>query len=162
MELLYATGIRVSELCGIDISDVDHTRNVVKVLGKGNRERVVPFGIPAAGAVQDWITLRSQIAVDKFALFVGVRGARIDPRAVRTLVNRVTLATTGQRLSPHALRHSAATHVLEGGADLRVVQELLGHSSMSTTQRYTHVSVDRLRNTFRLAHPRAEDMSDDE
>jgi integrase/recombinase XerC len=162
LELLYATGIRVSELCGIDISDVDHTRNVVRVLGKGNRERVVPFGIPAAGAVQDWITLRSQIAVDKFALFVGVRGARIDPRAVRTLVNRVTLATTGQRLSPHALRHSAATHVLEGGADLRVVQELLGHSSMSTTQRYTHVSVDRLRNTFRLAHPRAEDMSDDE
>lgn len=162
LELLYATGIRVSELCGIDISDVDHTRNVVRVLGKGNRERVVPFGIPAAGAVQDWITVRSQIAVDKFALFVGVRGARIDPRAVRTLVNRVTLATTGQRLSPHALRHSAATHVLEGGADLRVVQELLGHSSMSTTQRYTHVSVDRLRNTFRLAHPRAEDMSDDE
>jgi integrase/recombinase XerC len=162
LELLYATGIRVSELCGIDISDVDHTRNVVRVLGKGNRERVVPFGIPAAGAVQDWITLRSQIAVDKFALFVGVRGARIDPRAVRTLVNRVTLATTGQRLSPHALRHSADTHVLEGGADLRVVQELLGHSSMSTTQRYTHVSVDRLRNTFRLAHPRAEDMSDDE
>jgi integrase/recombinase XerC len=162
LELLYATGIRVSELCGIDISDFDHTRNVVRVLGKGNRERVVPFGIPAAGAVQDWISLRSQIAIDKFALFVGVRGARIDPRAVRTLVNRVTLATTGQRLSPHALRHSAATHVLEGGADLRVVQELLGHSSMSTTQRYTHVSVDRLRNTFRLAHPRAEDMSDDE
>jgi integrase/recombinase XerC len=162
LELLYATGIRVSELCGIDISDVDQTRNVVRVLGKGNRERVVPFGIPAAGAVQDWITLRSQITVDKLALFVGVRGARIDPRAVRTLVNRVTLATTGQRLSPHALRHSAATHVLEGGADLRVVQELLGHSSMSTTQRYTHVSVDRLRNTFRLAHPRAEDMSDDE
>lgn len=162
LELLYATGIRVSELCGIDISDVDHTRNVVRVLGKGNKERVVPFGIPAAGAVQGWIAVRSQIAVDKFALFVGVRGARIDPRAVRTLVNRVTLATTGQRLSPHALRHSAATHVLEGGADLRVVQELLGHSSMSTTQRYTHVSVDRLRNTFRLAHPRAEDMSDDE
>ncbi len=162
LELLYATGIRVSELCGIDISDFDHTRNVVRVLGKGNRERVVPFGIPAAGAVQDWISLRSQIAIDKFALFVGVRGARIDPRAVRTLVNRVTLATTGQRLSPHALRHSAATHVLEGGADLRVVQELLGHSSMSTTQRYTHVSVNRLRNTFRLAHPRAEDMSDDE
>lgn len=162
LELLYATGIRVSELCGIDISDVDHTRNVVRVLGKGNKERVVPFGIPAAGAVQGWIAVRSQIAVDKFALFVGVRGARIDPRAVRTLVNRATLATTGQRLSPHALRHSAATHVLEGGADLRVVQELLGHSSMSTTQRYTHVSVDRLRNTFRLAHPRAEDMSDDE
>ncbi len=162
MELLYATGIRVSELCGLDITDVDHRRNVVRVLGKGNKERVVPFGIPAAGAVDDWITVRSQIAADQLALFVGVRGARIDPRAVRTLVNRATFIATGQQLSPHALRHSAATHVLEGGADMRVVQELLGHSSMSTTQRYTHVSVDRLRNTFRLAHPRAEGTSDDE
>ena len=162
VELLYATGIRVSEICGLDVSDVDRRRNVAKVMGKGNKERVVPFGIPAAGALDSWIPLRSQLAVDPQALFVGVRGARIDPRTVRTLVNRVTLAATGQRLSPHALRHSTATHVLEGGADMRVVQELLGHSSMSTTQRYTHVSVDRLRQTFRLAHPRAEGTSQDE
>jgi integrase/recombinase XerC len=162
VELLYATGIRVSEVCGLDVSDVDRRRNVAKVMGKGNKERVVPFGIPAAGALDSWIPLRSQLAVDPQALFVGVRGARIDPRTVRTLVNRVTLAAIGQRLSPHALRHSTATHVLEGGADMRVVQELLGHSSMSTTQRYTHVSVDRLRQTFRLAHPRAEGTSQDE
>jgi integrase/recombinase XerC len=161
VELLYATGIRVSELCGLDISHVDRSRNVVKVLGKGNKERMVPFGIPAAGAIDSWMLLRAHIATDNKALFVGVRGARIDPRTVRTLVNTITHAATGQRLSPHSLRHSAATHVLEGGADMRVVQELLGHASMSTTQRYTHVSVDRLRNTFRLAHPRAEESKED-
>lgn len=161
VELLYATGMRVSELCGLNISDVDRSRNVVKVLGKGNKERMVPFGKPAARAIDSWAHVRSHIAIDNKALFVGVRGARIDPRTVRTLVNTVTLSATGQRLSPHALRHSAATHVLEGGADMRVVQELLGHSSMSTTQRYTHVNVDRLRNTFRLAHPRAEESKED-
>jgi integrase/recombinase XerC len=162
VELLYATGIRVSELCGLNIADIDGSRNVIKVLGKGNKERMVPFGIPASRAIETWLLLRSHIATDQEALFVGVRGSRIDPRTVRTLVNVVTLTATGQRLSPHALRHSTATHVLEGGADMRIVQELLGHTSMSTTQRYTHVSVDRLRSTFRLAHPRAEESKDDQ
>lgn len=162
VELLYATGIRVSELSGLDITDVDRGRNVVKVLGKGNKERVVPFGIPAASAIDSWLDARPQISKDPCALFVGVRGSRIDPRTIRTIVNVATLSATGHRLSPHALRHSTATHVLEGGADMRVVQELLGHASMSTTQRYTHVSVDRLRKTFRLAHPRAEDTSHDQ
>lgn len=162
LELLYATGIRVSELCHMDISDVDRSRNVIKVLGKGNKERVVPFGIPAAHALDSWLEVRPNLTAAPQALFVGVRGGRIDPRTVRTLVNRATLVATGQRLSPHTLRHSTATHVLEGGADMRVVQELLGHSSMSTTQRYTHVSVDRLRKTFELAHPRAEGISEDE
>lgn len=156
LEMLYATGIRVSELCGANISDVDMHRHVLLVRGKGNKERMVPFGIPASEALEKWMQVRNQVAEVDEALFVGVRGGRIDPRAVRTLVNVVTLQTTGQRLSPHALRHSAATHVLEGGADMRVVQELLGHSSMSTTQRYTHVSVERLKRTFELAHPRAE------
>ncbi len=160
LEMLYATGVRVSELCGADTSDVDLNRNVLLVKGKGNKERMVPFGTPAAKAVQEWFHVRHHIAAGTNALFVGVRGNRIDPRAVRTLVNEVTLQTTGQRLSPHALRHSTATHVLEGGADMRVVQELLGHSSMSTTQRYTHVSVERLKKTFELAHPRAEGSSD--
>jgi integrase/recombinase XerC len=156
LEILYATGIRVAELCGANISDVDLNRNVLLVRGKGNKERMVPFGQPAANAVDEWFCVRNKMAGSSTALFVGVRGNRINPRAVRTLVNEVTLQTTGQRLSPHALRHSTATHVLEGGADMRVVQELLGHSSMSTTQRYTHVSVERLKRTFELAHPRAE------
>jgi len=156
LETLYATGIRVSELCSVNIPDVDQNRHVLLVRGKGDKERVVPFGEPAAEAISVWLRVRGQMAGKTEALFVGVRGARIDPRTVRTLVNMVTLDVTGQRLSPHSLRHSAATHVLEGGADMRVVQELLGHSSMSTTQRYTHVSVERLKKTFELAHPRAE------
>lgn len=160
LELLYATGIRVSELCGIDVADLDRGRNVLRVMGKGNKERMVPFGIPAAQAIDGWLRVRSQLTSDPKPLFVGIRGSRIDPRTVRTVVNRVTLAATGQQISPHALRHSAATHVLEGGADMRVVQELLGHSSMLTTQRYTHVSMDRLKKTFELAHPRAEGSSD--
>lgn len=160
LELLYATGIRVSELCGTDIGDLDRRRNVLRVLGKGGKERMVPFGSPAAHAIDTWLHFRSQLAREPKPLFVGTRGGRIDPRTVRTLVNRVTLEATGQRLSPHALRHTTATHVLEGGADMRVVQELLGHSSMSTTQRYTHVSMDRLKKTFELAHPRAEGSSD--
>lgn len=160
LELLYATGIRVSELCGTDLGDLDRRRNVLRVLGKGGKERMVPFGSPAAQAIDKWLHFRSQLALEPKPLFVGTRGGRIDPRTVRALVNRVTLQATGQRLSPHALRHSTATHVLEGGADMRVVQELLGHSSMSTTQRYTHVSMDRLKKTFELAHPRAEGRSD--
>jgi len=161
LEMLYATGIRVSELCGMNIEDLDTSRSVARVLGKGNKERVVPCGIPAMRALDAWLEVRSDLAQDPTALFVGVQGRRIDPRTVRTLVNRVSLQAIGTRLSPHALRHSTATHVLEGGADMRVVQELLGHSSMSTTQRYTHVSVDRLRKTFELAHPRAEGTNEE-
>jgi len=155
LELLYATGIRVAELCGADCGDLDPKRRVLRVLGKGNKERMVPYGVPAQKAVDRWLVFRGQLARGTQSLFVGTRGARIDQRVVRTVVNQSTSALTGHALSPHALRHTAATHVLEGGADLRVVQELLGHSSMATTQRYTHVSVERLRKTFERAHPRS-------
>jgi integrase/recombinase XerC len=155
LELLYATGIRVAELCSTNCEDVDVSRKVVRVLGKGNKERMVPFGGPAHQAITRWLALRGSVAVKTTALFVGARGARIDQRVVRTIVNESTTALTGHALSPHALRHTAATHVLEGGADMRVVQELLGHASMATTQRYTHVSVERLRKTFEIAHPRS-------
>lgn len=155
LELLYATGIRVAELCGADRNDLDPARRVIRVIGKGNRERMVPYGVPAANALSRWYVFRGQIAVQTDSLFVGARGARIDQRVVRTIVNQSTSAVTGSRLSPHSLRHTAATHVLEGGADMRVVQELLGHASMATTQRYTHVSVERLRKTFEVAHPRS-------
>jgi integrase/recombinase XerC len=158
VELLYATGMRVSELCAVDVGDVDHERMTVRVLGKGGKERTVPFGRPAARALADWRTARP-LLVDRAdgPLFVGVRGRRIDPRTVRTVVHRLSVAAGGPALAPHGLRHTAATHVLEGGADLRTVQELLGHATLATTQRYTHVSVERLRATFRQAHPRAED-----
>ena len=161
VELLYATGIRVSELCGIDLADLDLGRRTVRVVGKGDKERVVPFGVPAALAVRAWLEVRDQVAkpISGGALFVGARGGRLDQRAVRTTVGRLTVAAGGPRLAPHGLRHTAATHVLEGGADLRAVQELLGHATMATTQRYTHVSVERLRKTFVQAHPRAEDES---
>ena len=156
IELLYATGIRVGELCAIDLGDIDLDARTVRVLGKGNKERVVPFGVPAARAARAWIEVRGRIAGPGAALFVGSRGARIDQRAVRTTVERITTDAGGPRLAPHGLRHTAATHVLEGGADLRAVQELLGHASLDTTQRYTHVSVERLRATFAQAHPRSE------
>lgn len=155
IEFLYATGIRVGELCSIDLGDVDLDARTVRVLGKGNRERVVPFGVPAAVAVREWAEVRARIAEPGPALFVGSRGARIDQRAVRAIVARITTDAGGPRLAPHGLRHTAATHVLEGGADLRAVQELLGHASLDTTQRYTHVSVERLRATFAQAHPRS-------
>lgn len=156
IELLYATGIRVGELCSIDLGDVDLDARTVRVLGKGNKERVVPFGVPAALAVREWSEVRAMLAGPGPALFVGSRGARIGQRAVRTIVERITTDAGGPRLAPHGLRHTAATHVLEGGADLRAVQELLGHASLDTTQRYTHVSVERLRATFAQAHPRSE------
>lgn len=157
IELLYATGIRVSELCAIDIDDVDDDRGTVRVRGKGNKERTVPFGRPAARALAEWRAARPGVArpAGAPALFVGVQGRRIDPRTVRTAVHRLTAEAGVPDLAPHGLRHTAATHVLEGGADLRSVQELLGHATLSTTQRYTHVSVERLRATFALAHPRA-------
>ncbi|TCJ00297.1 tyrosine recombinase XerC [Aeromicrobium sp. IC_218] len=159
LELLYATGIRVAELAGLDLDDVDRERHVVRVLGKGSKERVVPFGGPAADAVDDWVRRgRPALAVSTsgHALFLGARGGRIDVRAVRRVVHeRLRLVEDAPDLGPHGLRHSAATHLLEGGADLRSVQEMLGHSSMATTQIYTHVSTDRLRQAYRQAHPRA-------
>jgi integrase/recombinase XerC len=159
LELLYATGIRVGELCGLDVDDVDHERRVVRVLGKGRKERTVPYGRPAEQAVSAWISSgRPQLARPGSgpALFLGVRGGRIDQRAVRAMVHaRLTDVPGAPDLGPHGLRHTAATHLLEGGADLRTVQELLGHASLATTQIYTHVTTDRLRQAYRQAHPRA-------
>ncbi len=159
LELLYATGIRVGELCGLDVDDVDHERRVVRVLGKGRKERTVPYGLPAGRALDRWLAAgRARVTVPGAgaALFLGARGHRIDQRAVRTLVHRRLAEVPGAPdLGPHGLRHTAATHLLEGGADLRTVQELLGHASLATTQIYTHVTTDRLRRAYRQAHPRA-------
>jgi integrase/recombinase XerC len=151
VELLYATGARVSELCGLNMKDVDYDRQTIRVLGKGNKERVVPIGRPAIAALEKWLVVRSQLANEKSgeAVFLGARGKRIDQRQVREVVYKTI------ELGPHALRHSAATHLLEGGADLRTVQEILGHASLSTTQIYTHVSAERLHSAFKQAHPRA-------
>jgi integrase/recombinase XerC len=159
LELLYATGVRVGELVGLDIDDVDRERNVVRVFGKGRKERSVPFGRPAARAVEFWVRQgRPQLAIEGSgaALFLGTRGRRIDQRAVRTMVHRRIADVPGAPdIGPHGLRHTAATHLLEGGADLRSVQELLGHASLATTQLYTHVTTDRLRRAYQQAHPRA-------
>ena len=151
VEMLYASGARVSELCGLDIKDIDWERQTIRVLGKGNKERVIPIGRPAVAAIEKWLEVRSQLANEKSkdALFLGARGKRIDQRQVREVVYKTI------ELGPHALRHSAATHLLEGGADLRTVQEILGHASLSTTQIYTHVSAERLHSAFKQAHPRA-------
>ncbi|MDO7869203.1 tyrosine recombinase XerC [Nocardioides jiangxiensis] len=158
LELLYATGIRVGELCGLDIDDLDFDRNVVRVFGKGRKERTVPFGQPAAAALRRWLAARSGVARagSGAALFLGARGGRIDQRVVRQVVHdRVTSVPGAPDIAPHGLRHTAATHLLEGGADLRTVQELLGHASMATTQVYTHISNERLRTAYQQAHPRA-------
>ncbi len=159
LELLYATGIRVGELCGLDVDDLDRDRRVLRVLGKGRKERTVPYGVPAERAIESWLVAGRPalvVAGSGPALFLGARGARIDQRAVRTLVHRRLQDVPGAPdLGPHGLRHTAATHLLEGGADLRTVQELLGHASLATTQIYTHVSTDRLRAAYRQAHPRA-------
>jgi integrase/recombinase XerC len=159
LELLYASGIRVGELVGLDIDDVFLGSNVVRVMGKGAKERTVPFGVPAATALQEWLQLgRGQVvtAASGPAMFLGRRGGRIDPRQVRSAVHQLLQHVPDTPdVGPHGLRHSAATHLLEGGADLRVVQELLGHASLATTQIYTHVSVERLRRSYQQAHPRA-------
>lgn len=159
LELLYATAIRVGELCSLDVDDLDRERNVVRVFGKGRKERTVPFGHPAAAALDRWLTsARPQLAIvgSGPALFLGARGRRIDQRAVRSVVHRRIADVPGAPdIGPHGLRHTAATHLLEGGADLRSVQELLGHASLATTQLYTHISTDRLRRAYQQAHPRA-------
>lgn len=155
LEFLYGTGMRVSELSGLNIGDVDSRRRMVRVLGKGDKQRMIPFGQAADEALQQWLEVRDTLAQDDEALFVGVRGKRIDSRQVRRIVDQAALVTGVDHLSPHSLRHTAATHLLDGGADLRQVQELLGHSSLQTTQIYTHVSSQRLLEAFRQAHPRA-------
>ncbi|MFG1913623.1 tyrosine-type recombinase/integrase [Micromonospora sp. NPDC048898] len=158
LELLYATGVRVSEACGLDVGDVDHGRRVIRVFGKGGRERSVPYGVPAQRALDDWLRRGRPALVGNRsgdALLLGARGGRLNPTTARQIVGGYAEAAGLPRTSPHGLRHSAATHLLEGGADLRAVQELLGHSSLASTQIYTHVSVERLRAAYRQAHPRA-------
>jgi integrase/recombinase XerC len=159
LELFYATGIRVSELCGMDAASLDHGRRTVRVRGKGDKERTVPVGVPAIRAVTRWLEVGRPVlatAASGPALFLGVRGGRLDPRTARRIVHkRLSEAGTARDTGPHGIRHSAATHLLEGGADLRSVQEILGHSSPATTQIYTHVSIERLKTSYRQAHPRA-------
>ncbi|MEO8282442.1 MAG: tyrosine recombinase XerC [Pseudarthrobacter sp.] len=159
VEVLYATGLRVGELAGLDVDDLNPDRRTLRVLGKGNKERTVPYGVPAAVAVDDWLRRgRPLVATDHSgpALFLGSRGNRVDQRQVRAVVKDLFEALGDTSATgPHALRHSAATHLLDGGADLRAVQEILGHSSLATTQIYTHVSVERLRRSYQQAHPRA-------
>lgn len=165
LELLYGGAMRVSELCGLDVDDVDLDRATARVLGKGSKERVVPFGVPARDSLTTYLNGARRALLERSrsapitragALFLGSRGGRLAPRAVHTLVsNRLGPILGVDVVGPHALRHSAATHLLDGGADLRSVQELLGHASLGTTQIYTHVSSERLAATYRLAHPRA-------
>ena len=157
LEVLYASGIRVSELCGLNLGDIDTSRNTLSVIGKGDRQRVVPLGIPAMKALQNYLSNgRGEFLNNKSAdaVFLGSRGKRIDQRTVREVVYEAMKAV-GATMGPHGLRHSAATHLLEGGADLRTVQEILGHASLATTQIYTHVSPERLQSAYKQAHPRA-------
>lgn len=158
LELLYATGVRVSELVGIDVDDVDRPERTVRVLGKGAKERVVPFGVPAGRALEAWLDggrPRFAAPTSPPALLLGARGGRYGVRAVRERVHALTGIAGVRDLAPHGVRHSAATHLLDGGSDLRTVQEVLGHASLATTQRYTHVSPERLRAAYSQAHPRA-------
>ncbi|WP_295840054.1 tyrosine recombinase XerC [uncultured Microbacterium sp.] len=176
LEILYGSGARVSEVCGLDVDAVDFERRTLRLRGKGDKERVVPFGAPAERALQAYLVrgrpvLRARAeesaspnrdggsparAIEDRAVFLGARGGRLGSRAVHDLVSRTVAPHVGaDTLGPHALRHSAATHLLDGGADLRTVQEILGHASLGTTQIYTHVSAERLREAYKLAHPRA-------
>lgn len=158
IELLYATGMRVSELVGLNLADIDFSRKLLLVTGKGNKQRMVPYGIPAAKALEAWIgNGRSKWQLDGTddALLINAKGRRIGVRSAYAIVAKILEQTSVGAIGPHALRHTAATHLLDGGADLRAVQELLGHSSLGTTQIYTHVSVERLKQGYQGAHPRA-------
>ncbi|HEX8509327.1 MAG TPA: tyrosine recombinase XerC [Propionibacteriaceae bacterium] len=157
LEVLYASGLRVSELCGLDVADLDEDRRVLRVVGKGDKQRTVPLGAPAWRALDAWLQGgRNDLAISPEPVFVGERGGRIDQRVVRRVVHRALRLVDGAPdLGPHGLRHAMATHLLEGGADLRSVQEMLGHASLGTTQIYTHVTNERLRSAFEQAHPRA-------
>ncbi len=172
LEVLYATGVRVSELCGLNLSDIDHERRLLQVTGKGNKQRRVPIGMPAYRALQAWMSQgrpvlaqgqissvskdNRRMSPSNQAVFLGTRGGRLGVRMVRTTLSRA-LANHPELppISPHGLRHSAATALVEGGADIRCVQELLGHATLSSTQIYTHVSAERLRSAYEQAHPRA-------
>ena len=158
LELTYACGLRVSEVCALDVSSLNREALTVRVLGKGNKERVVPYGPPAQEALDHWLVRgRPQLAGDASgsALFLGDRGGRIDPRVVRSMVHKMAAKAGVHDIAPHGLRHSTATPLLQGGADLRAVQEMLGHASLATTQRYTHVDTARLSAIYQRAHPRA-------
>jgi integrase/recombinase XerC len=163
LEFLYATGLRVGELVGLDLEDVDLSGGLVRVLGKGNKERIVPFGRKAATALRAWIETSEALRTSRAhveAVFLNLRGTRLTDRSVRRiLLKRLREAAVTARISPHALRHTFATHMLGAGADLRAIQELLGHASLSTTQRYTHVGVDALMAVYDKAHPRAQRKS---
>lgn len=156
LELLYASGLRVSEACGLRLDALDLERETVRVRGKGNKERTVPMGRMAVEALRDWLAARGELMTDASPdlVFLGARGGALDPRVARRVVHAAT-AGTGAEVAPHGLRHAMATHLLAGGADLRSVQEMLGHASVGTTQLYTHVTDERLREAFRQAHPRA-------
>ena len=152
VEMLYGSGLRVSELCSLDVDSIDARRGIVRVMGKGSKERQVPVSKPAVDAVHDWVKLRHEVSVDdELALFLNHRGKRITARDVRRLIDDRAVSPT----HPHALRHTFATHLLDNGADLRAVQELLGHADVATTQRYTHVSKERLKTAYGASHPRA-------
>jgi integrase/recombinase XerC len=158
VELLYATGARVSELAALDLGNVDYSRNIVRLMGKGSKERMVPFGQPARDALDGWLRHgRNLLAQEKTdsAMFLNSRGLRVGVRQIYALVAALLENTPTGTAGPHSLRHSAATHLLDGGADLRAVQELLGHASLGTTQIYTHVSIERLKDGYKNAHPRA-------
>ncbi|GAA4907089.1 tyrosine recombinase XerC [Tessaracoccus lubricantis] len=158
VEVLYSSGLRVSEACSLQLRDVDRDRRSVSVLGKGGKQRTVPLGVPALRALEDWLRVRGAVSTPSSpdTVFLGARGGALDPRVARRVVHDATAAAgPGAETSPHGLRHAMATHLLEGGADLRSVQEMLGHASVATTQVYTHVTSERLREAFRQAHPRA-------
>ncbi len=155
LELLYSSGLRLSELVGLNLADIDLQQGLVLVLGKGNKQRMLPVGSKAIAAVQRWLSAREQVQAKDQALFIGVRGRRMSPQLVRERVRQAGARELGQHLHPHMLRHSFASHILESSHDLRAVQELLGHADISTTQIYTHLDFQHLAQVYDQAHPRA-------